>query len=133
MNFLLGIILWLGVNISSTQYLIDSTSLLTLCRLLTCPILAYLSRFIPSSKSFHSGMHGSSLTQTISPITILSWFHFFSTCLDIAPILLNLELSSTHYWEFGLTPLKDSIIVRYSESDLSLFNYLSPINICLSL
>ena len=31
------------------------------------------------------------------------------------------------YWEFELTPLKDSIIVRCSEYDLSLFSYLLPI------
>ena len=42
---------------------------------------------------------------------------------------------STPHWEFRLTPLKDSIIARYSESDpiFLLLSYIPPINNCLSL
>ena len=41
--------------------------------------------------------------------------------------LLVLDCPSTPYWEFGLTPPKDCIIVRYFESDLLLFSCLPPI------
>ena len=44
-------------------------------RLALCPMLAYLSRFIPSSRRCAIG---SSLTQGIGPTTLLSRFPFFS-------------------------------------------------------
>ena len=76
---------------------------------------------------FHSDEPRWQYYSGISPTTLLSRFPFFSTYLDAYLTLSSLGLSSTLYWEFGLTPPKESIIVRYSESDLQLstsyYNY----------
>ena len=103
----------------STRYSSGSTPLLTLFRLSTCPMLAHLSRFVPSSRRVSIEI---SLTHVITPTTQLSRFPFFSIYLGIKHNnSLTLGLSSIPYWELGLTPLKDSIIVKYSEYDLLLF------------
>ena len=87
-ELLLGIILMIRMNIQSTQYSSGFAPLLTLFMVLTCPIQAYLSRFIPSSWRLYLG---SSLTQAISPNKQPRRFSFFSTYLDTT-------LGNTHYW-----------------------------------
>ena len=65
----------------------------------------------------------SSLSQATSPTTQPSRFPFFSTYLTRNLITCNWvwNCPSTPYWEFGLTPLKDSNIDRYFEFYLIFF------------
>ena len=70
------------MNIQLTQYFSGSTPLQILFRLSLCPMLAYLSKFIPSFSCFHSGMSGYRSYSAFIPTTLLSRFHFFSMYSD---------------------------------------------------
>ena len=116
-----------------THYSLGSTPLLILFGLSTSPMLAYLSRFIPSSWRLHLD---SNLTQAINLTTQPCMFPFFSTYLGTTCFISYWfwNCPSTSYWEFGLdTSLKDSIIVRCSVTVLLLFSYLPPYNYCRSI
>ena len=107
-----------------SQYSLGSTPLLILFGLSTCPMLAYLSRFIPS---FWWCAKIAVFTQTISPTTLPNKF-LFSTNLGRDLITYRVKnCSRTLDWDSGLTPLKD---IAYSESGPPIFSYLLPINNC---
>ena len=111
-----------------------STPLLTFTRLSTCPSWpSWVGSFHHLSVSTVMCL-SSSLTQAITSATLPSRFLFFSTYPNAAsPPHRIRNCPSTTYWDFGLTLLKDSIIVKYSETGLPLFSYLFWYNYCLSL
>ena len=131
-EFIIKNILWLGVNIQSTQYSSSSTRLIN-------PFKAFDASNAWLLEQVHPYLRVvclySSFTWAISPTTLLSRFSFFLHTSIRNTFSSNWFRSclSTSYWEFGLTPLKNSIIVKYSKSDPPLFSYRSPINNCLRL
>ena len=65
---------------------------------------------------------GSSLTKAINPTTLLSRFLFSSYLYVASSLHIISDCPLIPYWKFRLTTLENSIIVRYSESDLLLFD-----------
>ena len=126
MSELFGIILWLVVNIRSSQYFSRSTPQLTLISYPRGQCLPSLLGSSHLSTVFTVVYLVSDLNQTIRPTMLPSSHPFFSTCSYTA---------SPTYWEFWLRPFKNSIIVRYSECDVVFlcFAIYLQYNYCLNL
>ena len=116
------------VSIPLTQYSSGSTALLILIRLLTCPMLAFLSKFIPALKCFHSGVPRqqfySGYQSYYATKKVLFLLHITPHCFFTSS---NLGLSRYTLLKVQIDTLKYSTIVRCSEYDLFLFSYLPPI------
>ena len=90
-----------------------------LLRLSMCSMLVYMisSNHLPSVSTVVS--LDSSLTQAISSNTLLSRFFFLlHVTLHCIPTSSNLELSLYILLRVQIDALKDSSIIKYSESDL---------------
>ena len=132
-NKLLGIILWLGVNIPFTRYFSDSTPLKTPSRHSACPIFVYLSRFIPLSKCFHSGVSWHNLLRLSVLQRYLESSLSSPYVLHCIPSCQIWNCPSAPYWEFRLTLLKDSIMIRYSDMIFLISTIYLLSDYCLSL
>ena len=127
-NLLVGIILWLGwaFHSLSVSLVLLHYSLFKGLRRTKCWHTWMDSSYHPSVSTV---VHlGSSHTQAISPTALLSRFSFFSTYPHTASSSRWFrDFPRTSYWRIRLKPPKVNNIIRYSESDLLLFDFLPPI------
>ena len=126
-NLLVGVILWLGwtfSSLSTSLVLLNYSLFSSLRRIWYCPTLVCFSNYFCV---FIMMYLDSNLTQVICPTTLLSRFSFFVTYLDASLTLSSLKLFYYILLWVQIDTPKDSIIVRYSESDHPPFNWLSPL------